>query len=167
PPATGARSWPMPSLPILFHMTSVAPSSQGWRKWRAGSVPAVMPVAASGAGCPPPGAPPGAGAPPPPPAPTQAAPPPPRGHRPQPVARATDQVLVPRVGLVHDAQRHRRGGRLAARRAAVRFERVAEAAVGIAVGGHRVPHRRSRAVLEKPLEAAPVKHPGIGGDEAR
>jgi hypothetical protein len=27
--------------------------------------------------------------------------------------------------------------------------------------------RRGRAVLEKPLEAAPVEHPGVGGDEAR
>jgi hypothetical protein len=39
-------------LPILFHMTSVAPSSQGWRTLRACSVPAIMPVATSEAGCP-------------------------------------------------------------------------------------------------------------------
>src|SRR5204862_7913426 len=57
------------------------------------------------------------------------------------------------------------GGRLAARRAAVRFERMTEAAVVIAVGGHRVADRRGRAVLEQPLETAPVEHPGAGGDE--
>src|SRR2546429_425432 len=76
-----------------------------------------------------------------------------------------DQVLVPRIRLVHDAQRHFGGGRLAARRAAVRFERVTEAAVVIAVGGHRVPYRPRGAVLEQPLEASPVEHPGVGGDE--
>ena len=86
-------------------------------------------------------------------------------HRREPVAGAPDQVLVPRVGFVHDAQRHRYGGRLAARRAAVRFERVTEAAVVIAVGGHRVADRRGRAVLEQPLKAAPVEHPGVSGDE--
>ena len=86
-------------------------------------------------------------------------------HRREPVAGAPDQVLVPGVRLVQDAQRHLGGGRLAAGRAAVRLERVAEPAVVIAVGGHRVPHRRGRPVLEQPLEAAPVKHPGVGGDE--
>jgi len=77
-------------------------------------------------------------------------------YRREPVAGALDQVLVPCVRLVQDAQRHLRGGGLAAGRAAVRLERVAEPAIVVAVGGHRVPHRCGRAVLEQPLEQAPV-----------
>ena len=86
-------------------------------------------------------------------------------HRREPVAGAPDQVLVPGVRLVQDAQGHLRGGGLAAGRPAVRLERVAEPAVVVAVGGHRVPYRRGRPVLEQPLEPAPVEHPGVGGDE--
>ena len=59
-----------------------------------------------------------------------------------------EQVLVPRVRLVEDAQGHLGGGGLTAGRPAVRLERVPEPAVLVAVGGHRVPYRRSRAVLE-------------------
>src|SRR5579864_8392740 len=47
-----APPWPASSLAIRFHMTSAAPSSQGWLTPRAYSVPAIMPVATSEAGCP-------------------------------------------------------------------------------------------------------------------
>ena len=69
-------------------------------------------------------------------------------HRREPVAGAPDQALVPGVRLVQDAQGHLRGGGLAAGRAAVRLERVAESAVAVAVGRHCVLHRRGRPVLE-------------------
>ena len=47
----------------------------------------------------------------------------------QPVEGAADQPLVPRVGQVHDPQRHLDRGRLAGGRPAVRLERVPEPAV--------------------------------------
>src|SRR6185437_8814506 len=83
----------------------------------------------------------------------------------EPVAGAPGQVLVPGVRLVEDLQGHRGGRGLAAWRPAVRLERVAEPAVLVAVGGHRVPHGAGRAVLEQPLEAPPVEHPGTSGHE--
>src|SRR6201982_2944805 len=146
-------------------MTSAAPSSQEWLTPRAYSVPAIMPVATSEAGCPSSRNHPGGGGPPGRGASNEGAPPLPRAPRREPVAGAPDQVLVPRAGFVHHAQRHRYGRGLAARRAAVRFERVTEAAVVIAVGSHRVADRRGRPVLEQPLKAAPVEHPGVSGDE--
>jgi len=88
-----------------------------------------------------------------------------RGDRLQPVTRAPDQGVVPRVGLVHDPKRHLDGQRLAAGGAAVGLEGVPEPAVVVAVGGHRVPHRLGGAVAEQPLEPAPVEDPRVRGDE--
>src|SRR6516225_9158736 len=81
------------------------------------------------------------------------------------VTGTENQGRVPRVGLVQDAQRHLHGERLAAGSAAVRFERMPEPAVIVAVRGHRVPHRSGRLVAEQPLEPAPVDHPRVRGDE--
>ena len=83
----------------------------------------------------------------------------------EPPARARNQLLVPRVGLVEDLERHRDGGRLAARRPPVRLERVAEPAVGVAEGGDRVADRPGVAAGEEPLEAAAVEDAGVTGDE--
>ena len=83
----------------------------------------------------------------------------------EPVAGAEDQRLVPGVRLVHDAQCQLDCWGLAARRPAVRFQGVAEPAVLIAAGSHRVPYRPGGTVAEHPLEPAAVKHPGVRGDE--
>ena len=132
-----------PSLPIRFHITSVAPSSQGWLTPRACNVPAIMPVATSEAGWPSSGTHQGACG------------QPVQGRldegraalggrdRREPVAGTPDQVLVPGVRLVQDAQGHLGGRGLVSRRAAIRLERVADPAVVVAVGGHRVPYRRA------------------------
>jgi hypothetical protein len=59
----------------------------------------------------------------------------------EPVTCARDKLLVPCVGLVEGAKRHRDRGRLAGGRAPVRLERVTETAVGVAEGGDRVADR--------------------------
>jgi catechol 2,3-dioxygenase-like lactoylglutathione lyase family enzyme len=89
-----------------------------------------------------------------------------RCGRGQPVARAHDERLVPGVCLVEHAQRERQRRRLARRRTAVGLERVAEAPVGVAVGGDGVADGCGRPAVEGALEAAAVEHAGVGGEEA-
>src|SRR5262249_29642737 len=82
-------------------------------------------------------------------------------------ARALGQPAVPGVALVQDAQGERDGQRLAARAAGVRLQRVAEPAVGVAVGGDRVPDRARATAGEQPLEPAAADHPRARGQELR
>ena len=81
------------------------------------------------------------------------------------VAGAAGELLVPGVGLVEDPQRLLGGGGLGAGRAAVGLEPVAEAAVGVAVGGDGVAHGRGVAAAEQPLEAAAVEDAALGREE--
>ena len=81
------------------------------------------------------------------------------------VAGAAGELLVPGVGLVEDPQRLLGGGGLGAGRAAVGLEPVAEAAVGVAVGGDGVAHGRGVAAAEEPLEAAAVEDAALGREE--
>jgi hypothetical protein len=83
----------------------------------------------------------------------------------EPFTCARDKLLVPCVGLVEGTQSHRDRGRLAAGRAPVRLERVAESAVGVAEGGHRVANRPSVSAQEEPLETTTVEDAGIAGEE--
>ena len=83
----------------------------------------------------------------------------------EPLTRACDKLLVPRVGLVERAQSHRDCRRLAGRRAPVRLERVTESAVGVAEGGDRVADRASVSAGEEPLEATTVEDPGVAGEK--
>ena len=81
------------------------------------------------------------------------------------VAGAAGELLVPGVGLVEDPQRLLGGGGLGAGRAAVGLEPVAEAAVGVAVGGDGVAHGRGVAAAEQALEAAAVEDAALGREE--
>ncbi len=83
----------------------------------------------------------------------------------EPLTCACDKLLVPHVGLVERAQRHRDCGRLAVRPAPVRLERVTESAVGVAKGGDRVADRSSVSAGEEPLEATTVEDPGVPGEK--
>jgi len=76
-----------------------------------------------------------------------------------------DQAVVPGPGLVQGVQGERDGQRLAAGTAAVGLQGVAEATVGVAVGGDRVAHIIGPAVLEQPLEPPPVQHPATDREE--
>ena len=74
-------------------------------------------------------------------------------------------ALVPCVGLVEDPQRLLDRGGLAVGRAAVRLERLAEAAVGVAVGGDGGADGLGVAAEAEPLEAAQVEDAGAGREE--
>ena len=83
----------------------------------------------------------------------------------EPFTCARDKLLVPCVGFVEGTESHRDRGRLAAGRAPIRLERVAESAVGVAEGGHRVANRPSVSAQEEPLETTTVEDAGIAGEE--
>jgi len=90
-----------------------------------------------------------------------------RGMRGQPVARRHGQRAVPGVGIVQHMQPELDGQWLAARAPPVRLQRLAEPAVGIAVGGHRRLDRFRPAAAENPLEPAPFQHPCVRSQELR
>ena len=69
------------------------------------------------------------------------------------------------AGLQQYPQREVDGQRLAAGAAAVGLQRVAEPAVGVAVGGNGVADRAGVAAAEQALESAPLEHAGAGGEE--
>jgi hypothetical protein len=88
-----------------------------------------------------------------------------RGGRGQPAEHSGPDVVVPDVGLVHEVQGHFGRDRLAGRGAAIWFQGVPEPAVGITVGGQRVPHRLRGAAFEQALVPALVNDPRVRGQE--
>jgi hypothetical protein len=87
------------------------------------------------------------------------------GDRGQPRGRAGDHRLVQPADLVQHLERMERGGRLALGSANVGLERVAEPAIGVAVGAQRVEHRGDARAVEEDGEPVPVEQAGVGEDE--
>jgi hypothetical protein len=89
-----------------------------------------------------------------------------RGDRRHERARVAGHVAVRRAGLVEDLQRVERRRRLAAGAAQVGLERVAEAAVRVAVAAQRVDHGLSGSAGTAQAVAMTVQQAGGGPDEA-
>jgi hypothetical protein len=86
-------------------------------------------------------------------------------HRHEPVAGVQRVLGTAEAEFVESAQRAEHVQRLAVRPTAVGFERVAEPAVGVAVGQQRVQHRLDGTAVEQELEPALLQDSGVVPDE--